>query len=618
MALIHGAGVQTIAGHRLMQSIEIGLRWENPIAKFAIVDIVLRIRTCLLLWCRRISRRDGRVAQWPLVLLSPEDPIHQFLVFWLIHPRHDPVFLSLAIQSEKSMLYYMAEVKLLKEILAQMISKTEADQKLVGDAYDFAKTAHEKHQRYSGEPYFVHLAEVGYQLAHAGMASPAIAAGLLHDTIEDAGATEEIIRQRFGEEVLGLVDGVTKLGTLRYQGLERHAESLRKLFAATAKDIRVLIIKLMDRLHNAQTLSHVPESKRARIAAETLEIYAPIADRLGMSVVKSELEDAAFPYAHPKEYERVRTMLKERNRETEQRLEKTERGLKRALAQAGIRVFRAESRKKGIYSVYRKLDRKSWDITQIHDIIALRVIVQSVADCYTVMGIVHGEWRPVPGKIKDYIASPKPNGYQSIHTTIYTGDGGMLEIQVRTEAMHREAEFGIASHLTYKEASGYLVGKKGMGIEWMRQLMPKSPSAPARNSVASPGVRYGLANIPRWIKELAEARESSDNHEEYLEDIKTDFFSYRVFLLTPKGDVIDLPQGATPIDFAYAIHSEIGNHIAGAKVNGKLVSLDSPLHNGDIVEITTRKGSKPSKKWLDIAKTTMAKKHIRAALGEKG
>ncbi|MBI4068408.1 bifunctional (p)ppGpp synthetase/guanosine-3',5'-bis(diphosphate) 3'-pyrophosphohydrolase [Candidatus Kaiserbacteria bacterium] len=508
----------------------------------------------------------------------------------------------------------MAAVKSLKEILTESVAKNEKDQHMITEAYEFARIAHEKHERYSGEPYFIHVAEVGYQLARSGMDAQAVSAGLLHDTIEDAGVSEDTMREKFGEEVLALVDGVTKLGALRYQGLERHAESLRKLFAATAKDIRVLIIKLMDRLHNAQTLSHVPEQKRKRIALETLEIYAPIADRLGMSVVKSDLEDAAFPYAYPPEYERVRALLRERHAETERRLEKTERHLKKALAEAGIRSFRMETRKKGVYSLYRKLERKKWDITQIHDIIALRVIVENVADCYTIMGIVHGEWRPVPGKIKDYIASPKPNGYQSIHTTIYTGDGGTLEIQVRTEAMHREAQFGIASHLSYKVASGYGGGTKSAGIEWMRQLMPGRLPQKVKEREAGK-LRYGIANIPRWIKELAEAREVSENSEEYLEDIKTDFFSYRVFVLTPKGDVIDLPADATPIDFAYAIHSEIGDHMAGAKVNGKLVSLDTKLHNGDIVEITTKKTSKPSKKWLDFAKTTMAKKHIRAAIG---
>jgi GTP pyrophosphokinase len=309
----------------------------------------------------------------------------------------------------------------LKAILSEMTSKSPEDVSLVTRAYDFAEEAHRPQKRYSGDPYFVHTAEVGFYLAQVGMDAAAIAAGLLHDTIEDAGVKPQTISEQFGEDVLVLVEGVTKLGTLRYRGMERHTESLRKLFAATAKDIRVLIIKLMDRLHNARTLEHVPKiEKRTRIALETLEIYAPIADRLGMSVAKQELEDAAFPWAHPKEYEKTRELLKERRNENEKRLEKTEHDLKRELADAGIRNFRTEARIKGVYSLYRKLERKDWDITKIYDILALRIIFPTVADCYSALGIIHGHWRPVPGKIKDYIAFPKPNGYQSIHTTIYS------------------------------------------------------------------------------------------------------------------------------------------------------------------------------------------------------
>ena len=340
----------------------------------------------------------------------------------------------------------------LKDILEAMQSKAEDDIALVTGAYEFSREAHKNQVRYSGDPYFVHPAEVGFYLAQAGLDARAIAAGLLHDTIEDAGVTPATISEKFGAEVLVLVEGVTKLGALRYRGLERHTESLRKLFAATAKDIRVLIIKLMDRLHNARTLEHVPRvEKRQRIALETLEIYAPIADRLGMSVAKQELEDAAFPYAYPKEYEKTREFLKERGKENEKRLQKTEHDLKRELAEAGLRNFRTEARIKGTYSLFRKLERKQWDVNGIHDILALRVIFPNVADCYSALGIIHAHWRPVPGKIKDYIAFPKPNGYQSIHTTVYTGDGGALEIQLRTEAQHREALYGIASHLTYKE-----------------------------------------------------------------------------------------------------------------------------------------------------------------------
>lgn len=506
----------------------------------------------------------------------------------------------------------MAEIRPLSDIVKAMASKSETDTTFVAKAYEFSRHAHKDQRRFSGDPYFVHPAEVGYLLASAGIDADTIAAGLLHDTIEDAGVKPKTIEDEFGPDVLSLVQGVTKLGTLRYQGLERHTESLRKLFAATAKDIRVLIIKLMDRLHNARTLEHVPRAeKRVRIAQETLEIYAPIADRLGMSVAKQELEDAAFPYAYPKEYEKTRELMKERRNENEKRLQKVEHDLKREFAEAGLREFRAEARIKGIYSLFRKLERKQWDIGKIYDIRALRIIFPSIADCYTALGIIHGHWRPVPGKIKDYIAFPKPNGYQSIHTTVYTGDGSALEIQLRTEAMHREAQFGIASHLTYKEDQGKpQEGSRG-GLEWVRQFLP----AWRRSVPKTAGTpRAPSGSIPNWVKELARADQGESASEEYLDTLKTDFFSHRVFVFTPKGDVIDLPIAATPIDFAYAVHSDLGNKMSGARVNGKMVSLDTALRNGDVVEIITKSSARPTRKWHDIAKTNMAKKHIRAAL----
>jgi len=389
---------------------------------------------------------------------------------------------------------------------------------------------------------------------------------------------------------------------------------LRKLFAATARDIRVLIIKLYDRLHNARTLEHVPTpEKRARIAMETLEIYAPIADRLGMSVLKQQLEDAAFPYAYPKEYEKTRELLKERKNENEKRLEKTEKVLMRELAEGGVRDFKTEARVKGVYSLFRKLERKHGDISQIHDTLALRVIFPSLADCYMALGIIHAHWRPVPGKIKDYIASPKLNGYQSIHTTIYTGDGGTLEIQLRTEAMHREALYGIASHLTYKERQQGAPENKRSGIEWIRQFLPLLRKEQSAQSDAPKVERGKKHTTPEWLKQLAQT-EIAGKSEEYLDTLKSDFFSHRIFVFTPQGDVIDLPIQATPIDFAYAVHSELGNRMAGARVNGKMVSLETPLRNGDRVEIITKPSAKPSRKWHDIAKTNMAKKHIRAAL----
>ncbi len=499
----------------------------------------------------------------------------------------------------------------LSDIIIAMASSTPEDVALVTKAYEFAQEAHKDQKRYSGDPYFIHPAEVGYMLAETGMDADTIAAGMLHDTVEDAGVKAETVEQLFGKNVLTLVDGVTKLGTLRYRGLERHTESLRKLFAATAKDIRVLIIKLTDRLHNARTLEFVPNiQKRTRIALETLEIYAPIADRLGMSVMKTDLEDAAFRFAYPKDYERVRELLKERKNENEKRLEKTEKDLKRELAEANIRVFRTEARRKGIYSLFRKLQRKNWDINQIYDILALRVIFPTVADCYSALGIIHAHWRPVPGKIKDYIAFPKPNGYQSIHTTVYTGDGGALEIQLRTEAQHRESMYGIASHITYKEIQSG-TGRRS-GLEWIRQFFPRIGKAqPTATNDEKKVVRE---NVPAWLEQLALAHHGEEESTEYLDTLKSDFFSHRVFVFTPKGDVIDLPIEATPIDFAYAVHSDLGNHMSGARVNRKMVSLDTALRNGDLVEIITKSNAKPSRKWHDIAKTSMAKKHIRAAI----
>ncbi len=498
----------------------------------------------------------------------------------------------------------------LSEILTAMSGRTDADTALITKAYELAQEAHKDQKRYSGDIYFVHPAEVGFLLATAGMDSQAVAAGLLHDTIEDAGVTPQTIEEQFGKDVLSLVEGVTKLGTLRYRGLERHTESLRKLFAATAKDIRVLIIKLMDRLHNARTLEHVPRvEKRIRIAQETLEIYAPIADRLGMSVAKKELEDAAFPYALPKEYEKTYALLKERKNENDRRLEKVEKTLKRELGEAGIRTFRTETRIKGIYSLYLKLGRRDWNIDKIYDILALRVIFPSVADCYTALGIIHSHWRPVPGKIKDYIAFPKPNGYQSIHTTVYTGDGSALEMQLRTETMHREALYGIASHLIYKDTQGGVAESK-RGVEWLLQFFPLLNQGPTEAMPQD----TPRENVPAWLEELAHAHHSTQESAEYLDTLKSDFFSHRVFVFTPNGDVIDLPIAATPIDFAYAVHSDLGDKMGGARVNGKMASLDTTLLNGDMVEIITKPSAKPSRKWHDIAKTNLAKRHIRAAL----
>lgn len=516
------------------------------------------------------------------------------------------------------------EVGTADDIIALMSASTPEDKALVHKAYDFAAKAHEKHKRLSGEPYLVHLVETAKGLAQLGFGATTIAAGLLHDSVEDVGVTLGSIEEEFGKEIRFLVDGVTKLGAFKYRGTERHRESLRKLLIATSKDARVLIIKLMDRLHNMKTLDYVPEQKRRRIALETLEIYAPIAHRLGIGIVRQELEDLAFKYAFPKEYEQAKQLVTEREKETTERLETMSRKLKRRLADAGITHFELESRVKGLYSLWQKLGRKEGDITKIYDLAALRVIVDSEADCYQVLGLVHELWQPLPQKIKDYIAFPKPNGYRSIHTTVFAGDGGIVEVQIRTHQMHNEAQFGIASHVSYKEAapSGTrpqaAAERNPSSFDWVKSLIPRfgrmrksaEAAAPARTSPDTTRLARKYSSLPSWLAELGEDGEDPD-----LEtSLRTDVFSHRVFVFTPQGDVVDLPDDATPIDFAYAIHSDIGDHTWGAKVNGKMVPLDTVLENGDIVNIETRKNAHPTQKWLEFAKTALARRHIRNAL----
>lgn len=469
------------------------------------------------------------------------------------------------------------------EIIALMKNSSEADQKLIERAFIFAKKAHTGHLRASGEDYFIHPVAVAKNLAEMRMDATTIAAGLLHDTVEDELVTEKEITTRFGPEVLFLVQGVTKLGRLKYQGLKRHAESLRKMFVAMAKDIRVLMIRFADRLHNVQTLKHLTPEKQKRIADETIEIYAPLANRLGMWRIKGLLEDAAFPFAYPAEYKKVVTLRKTKGKETIKKLQKLYRTLHQALTAQGITDVTVDYRVKYLYSLYQKLVKNQMDISQIYDISAMRIIVPTVSDCYRVLGIVHSVWKPLPGKLKDYIAHPKPNGYQSIHTTVFTGNGGSAEIQIRTREMNEEAEFGVTSHIYYDEA-----GKPRTGGRLTKKL-------------------HWIEHLIQWQKHIKES-------EEFLTALKTDFFKDQIFIFTPKGDVVELPAGSTPIDFAYRIHTDIGDHTAGAKVNGKMVHLDYQLKNNDLVEIDTRKNAHPSTKWLDHTRTTFARKQIRLAL----
>lgn len=507
-----------------------------------------------------------------------------------------------------------------ENILAELKNPTEADRALILKAYSFAEKAHAGHKRYSGDPYLLHLASVGVRLAEMGMGPRTVAAGLLHDTIEDTSTTAEDIKNEFGEEILFLVEGVTKLSSVRYYGSDRHNESLRKLFVATSQDIRVLIIKLIDRLHNMETLHFTPEEKQTRIARETLEIYVPVAHRLGIGRLRKELEDLAFPYVYPAEYKQVTELLKNRESKAEETLEKERKTLQKKLAESGLLEFSTSCRIKGLYSLYQKLKRKEWDIEKIFDLLAIRVVVTSVEDCYKALGIIHDAWRPLPKRIKDYISFPKPNGYQSIHTTVATPNGTILEIQIRTEQMHHEAEYGVASHIIYKDKTNDQSGDNSLRFNnlFPSLFRPFSWRDQVETKEVVTKEKPPHEKIPHWIRQIGEMYTSDkSSSKEFVDDMRKDFFTNRIFVFTPQGDVIDLPLGATPIDFSYAIHSEVGHHTAGARVNNKLVGLDTELKNGDIVEIETKKSAHPSHKWLDIAKTTHAKRKIKASLADE-
>lgn len=473
---------------------------------------------------------------------------------------------------------------------------SKEDQALIERAYTFAEKAHAPQQRSSGEPYFNHVFAAGYNCARFGMDARVVAAGLLHDTLEDADISAAEFRKEFGEEILFLVEGVTKLGKLKYRGADRHVESLRKFFVAVAEDARVLIIKIADRLHNLSTLKHVREDKQKRIALESIEIYAALASRLGMGKLAGEIQDLAFPYAYPKEHKEVVEILKQRKKTDEKYLEKVYRSLLRELAEQGLHDVSVKYRVKGTYSLYKKLLRKNMDIAQINDIIALRVLVHKVEDCYRVLGIIHSIWKPLPGRIKDYVALPKPNGYQSLHTTIFTGDGSIAEIQIRTHEMNDIAEYGIASHHAYKQKQEHEIKQKN------KKDVEEDDEPEASFD---------------WLQELHAFQKEKLTPSEFMQRLKTDFFQDRIFIFTPHGDVIDLPKGSTVIDFAYALHSEIGHHISGAKINGKQAALKDVLKSRDIVEVIKKSSAEPSQKWLTYAQTSLAKKRIRIFLAKK-
>lgn len=477
---------------------------------------------------------------------------------------------------------YSGSLRLDKKMV-QGYSLDRSNCALVRQAFEFAHTLHEGQKRASGEPYICHPIAVAGLLRDLGGDSAMIAAGFLHDVVEDTEVALEEIEERFGAEVRQLVEGVTKLSKFNFHSkTERQAENFRRMFLAMAQDIRVIVVKLADRLHNMRTLEHLDPKKRRRIAQETLEIFAPLANRLGIGRFKWELEDLSFKYLEPDAYRQMQSYVTDKRADREARLQQAATALRERLEQSGIGVEDVSSRPKHLYGIYRKMQRQQKEFSEIYDVAAIRLIVNTNDECYRALAIVHDVFRPIPGRFKDYIGLPKPNRYQSLHTVVIGNHGRPIEVQIRTLEMHHVAEYGIAAHWKYKESGGSSntrITADDEKFTWLRQLLD-------------------------WQKDLKDAHEFMDN-------IKGNLFDEEVYIFTPNGDVISLTRGATPIDFAYRIHTEVGNHCTGARVNGRIVTLDTVLQNGNIVEIITQKNGHPSLDWLNYVATSGARNRIR-------
>ncbi|MDP3957145.1 MAG: RelA/SpoT family protein [bacterium] len=486
----------------------------------------------------------------------------------------------------------------ISDIMSAAVRPFSSDeQKLITEAYRFADNAHRGQKRKSGLDYISHCLHVAKTLAEIGMDTKTIVASILHDVPEDTEITLAEIEKKFGAEVTYLIDGITKLGKIKLRGTkeEYYLENLRKMFLAMAQDIRVVIIKLADRLHNMRTLEHLSPEKQLRIARETMEVYAPIANRLGIGEIKGELEDLCFKYLEPEHYAETKKIAETYLREGEEYMNRIVKLFRGVLEKEKIRLIDITGRTKHLYRLYQKLKLHDMDVSRIYDLIAIRIVVPEIADCYEALGIIHREYRPMVGRIKDYISLPKPNGYQSLHTTVFGPDGRILEIQIRTQKMHDESEYGIAAHWMYTEKAR---------PSW-RNLFFKRKESPA----APPKELTWVRQLKEWQKEIGR------DDKEFLEGLKIEFFKNHIFAFTPKGDIIELPEEATPIDFAYAIHSEVGNRAVGAKADRKMVPLDYHIQNGQVIEIlTVKEKKKPSRDWLTFVKTSSAKSHIRREL----